>query len=397
MPPSLPSPYADEGTVAHLVCEWGLRTGRDAVEFVGRVAVQIITKGGERIYEFKEDLHTFKGATLTGLEIEVTEEMAEAVQVYLDAVRFDMETFGLKIEDIKIEYKFHLTSIHKDAFGTNDCNLPILFDRVIVYDYKHGKGVVVDVEENKQLMYYALGACQEGDFNTVEIVIVQPRASGDPIRRWTLSVKELELFAQELRGKIDATRDLKAPLQCGPWCKKTFCPAMATCPAVRGQVEHDAQVVFSQPSTEPISFPKPEEMSKDTLRRILDGMGLMDVWCKAVFSYAETLANNGEEIPGYKLVRGRQGNRKWENEELAGATLEDGAQLLDLTVYTKKLMTPAQVEKILKGKEMKENIENLTIRTEGKIILVPENDPREAVQPNAMEAFKQHDSIESLL
>lgn len=395
-PPQLPSPWADEGTVAHLVGEWGLRTGRDAAEFIGRTAVQIVTKDGDRQYEFKEDIHIFKDATLTGAEIEVTEEMAEAVQIYLDTIRFDMETYGLKLADIKIEHRFHLTSIHKDAFGTNDCNLPIPFDRVIVYDYKHGKGVTVDAEENKQLMYYALGACQEGDFNEVEIVIVQPRGSGDPIRRWSLSIVELERFATELKGKIEETRDPKAPLNCGAWCKKTFCPAMAICPAVRGRVENDAQLAFADSNTA-IAFPTPESMSPALLRRVLDGMELMDAWLKAVWSYAETVANNGETIPGYKLVRGRQGNRKWKDEEYAGPLLEGGANILNLTVYEKKLLSPSQVEKILKGKENKENIEKLTIRAEGKIALVPENDPREAVNPSAIEAFKQQDSIESLL
>lgn len=391
MPPSLPSPYADEGTVAHLLGEWCLRTGRDAAEWVGRTAVQIITKKGERIFEFKEDLHNFKGAQLTTTEIDITDEMAEAVQIYLDTIRFDMETFGLQVEDIKIEHKFHLTSIHPDAFGTNDCNLPIPFDRVIVYDYKHGKGVIVDAEENKQLMYYALGACQDGDFNQVEIVIVQPRASGDPIKRWTLSVAELEKFATELKSRIEETRAPNASLNCGPWCKKTFCPALAICPATRKQVEHDAQVVFSEPNEKPISFPKPDEMSMGTLRRILDGMELMDTWLKAVFSYAEVLANNGEDIPGYKLVKGRQGNRKWENEIQAMNQLSkyDGA-------LETKLKSPAQVEKLDK-KLLAPIVESLTIRTEGKIILVPENDPREAVHPSAIEAFKQQDSIESLL
>lgn len=394
MPPQLPSPYADEGSVAHLVGEWGLRTGRDAIDFVGRKAVQIKTKDGDLQFEFKEDLHTFKGATLTGREpIEVTEEMAEAVQIYLDTIRFDMATYGLEIKDIKIEHKFHLTSVHPDAFGTNDCNLPIPFDRVIVYDYKHGKGVTVDVEENKQLMYYALGACQEGDFNEVEIVIVQPRGSGDPIRRWSLSVRELERFATELKGKIEETRDPKAPLYVGSWCKKSFCPAMAICPAFRTTIETEAQVAFSAPA--PVVLPKPEGMTKELLGKILGQMEMLDQWLRSVEAYAETIANNGEEIPGFKLVRGREGNRKWKDEDAAGIALQEATKDMDCPVYERKLLSPAKVEKL--HKSFKPIVAGLTIRTEGKIILVPESDPREAVSPSAIDVFKQQDSIESLL
>ena len=378
MPPQLPSPYADEGTVAHLVCEWGLRTGRDAHEFVGSKAVQV-HKGDEYRFEFESDARIMKGWTITKNVIEVTEEMAEAVQIYLDAVRFDMATFGLTLQDIKIEHKFHLTSIHPDAFGTNDCNIPVLFDRVIVYDYKHGKGVTVDAEENKQLMYYALGACQEGDFEQVEIVIVQPRVGGDPIRRWTLSVTELERFAAELKEKIEATRQPKADLIAGPWCKKTFCPAMAVCPAIIGSVERETQLAFRE---EKPMLPKPDTMSMDLLRKVLDNMETLDTWLRSVEAYAETMANQGQKISGYKLVQGRMGNRKWKDEAEVEAYF--GPDCLE-----QKVMSPAKMEKLVKdNKEMIKDINRLTIRAEGKIILVPESDPREAVAPALSQMFQ---------
>ena len=384
-PPQLPSKYADEGTVAHLVGEWCLRTGRDAVEFVGRKAVQIITKTGETRFEFKEDLHLFKGAQLTSNEIEVTDEMAEAVQMYLDTIRFDMETYDLKIEDIKIEHRFHLSHIDENAYGTNDCNLPVFLDKVIVYDYKHGQGVAVDAEENKQLLYYALGAADLGDYDEIEVVIVQPRAihRDGPIRRWTISSADLALFGTELKGKIAETRKDKAELNAGPWCKKTFCPAMATCPAIRGQVATEATLVFDKPVT---TLPKPETLSPEMLKRILDGMPIAEAWLSAVWAYAEQKANNGEKILGYKLVQGREGNRKWADEHKAVINLGDFITSTDQNLWEMKLKSPSVMEKML-GKDAKSKINELTTRSEGKIIMVPESDPREGVQPNATTVF----------
>lgn len=380
-PPQKSSSFAQEGTVAHLVGEWGLRTGRDAIEYVGMKAVEIKLKDGEVRFEFDVP----KGATRTGTEIEVTDEMAEAVQLYLDTIRADMAQYGVELDDLKIEHRFHLTHIDEHAYGTNDCNLPVFLDRVIVYDYKHGQGVAVDAEENKQLLYYALGAAELGDYDTIEVVIVQPRAvhRSGPVRRWVLSKSDLVDFGQQLKDKIADTRRSEATLNCGPWCKKSFCPAMATCPAVRTYIGREAAVVFEKPIT---TLPRPETLSPETLRRILDAMPLMDDWLKAVFSYAEQRANNGEAILGYKLVKGREGNRKWVEENTTSVMLVTERGYSPEDIFDYKLLSPAKLEKVLK-KDDKKLIESLTTRTEGKTILVPESDPRQEVPPNATVAF----------
>lgn len=387
-PPQKSSVYADEGTVAHLVGEWALRTGRDAAEFVGRKAIQIKTKEGEVRFEFEEDGHVFKGAVKTGVEINVTDEMAEAVQMYLDTIRFDMATYDLKIEDIKIEHRFHLTHIDENAYGTNDCNLPVFLDKVIVYDYKHGQGVAVDAEDNKQLLYYALGAAELGDYDTIEMVIVQPRAvhRDGPIRRWTLSIGDLRAFAEELKVKIADTRLPDAPLNAGPWCKKSFCPAMAVCPAIRGSVAQEASLVFDTPV---VALPRPETLSPEMLRRILDAMPMAEAWLTSVWAYAEQKANNGEAILGYKLVQGREGNRKWVDETKAkkqlGIYLMNTGNFNNIVIVEEKLLSPAVLEK--KDKDLKEQITELTMRSSGKIIMVPESDPRKVVSPAAIGVF----------
>lgn len=357
MPPQPDSPYALEGTDAHTLAEWCLRNNKDAAEVVG----------------YKGEDHNW------------TDDMAEAVQVYLNVIRADMAEYEVHPSDLQIEHRFHLDFIDPDAFGTNDANIVVFGKKIIVYDYKHGSGVAVDAEDNKQGLFYALGASYGLDFDEIEVVIVQPRAfhPDGPVRRWIVSANNLKIFAEELCRAIGATKDEDAPLKCGDWCKKTFCAAMATCPAVRKQVNADSQMVFAKGT---VQLPKPENMTKADLRRVLDGLPLFEAWTKAVWAFAEAKANNGDDLPGYKLVRGREGNRKWADESETKKILSPLVTNPD-SLYEKTLLSPAKMEKEF-GKKGKELISPLIIRSEGKIILVSEDDPREAVSPNVTNAFQ---------
>lgn len=201
LPPQPTSEYATEGTAAHKLAEICLTKGLIAEQMVGQTIPA--ENGTVRV---------------------VTEEMAEAVQVYLDVIRTDMKKYKVHPSDLSIEHRFHLVHIDKDAYGTNDASLKVAFTKVIVYDYKHGAGVAVDAEDNKQGLFYAEGAAHGEEIDEVEIVIVQPRAihKDGPIRRWTVSKGNLADFAVLLKAKAAATKDPNAPRRCGDWCRKTF-------------------------------------------------------------------------------------------------------------------------------------------------------------------------------
>lgn len=361
MPPQKTSIFAAEGTAAHTIGERCLITGVDATSYAGTTL------------------------EVDGYQIEITDEMCEAVQLYLDTIRTDMEMYQVHISDLQVEHKFHLDFIDPDAFGTNDCNIVIFGQKVIVYDYKHGSGVAVDAEDNKQGLFYALGAIQGHEVTEIEVVIVQPRAfhADGPVRRWAVTLEQLNQFAEDLKMRIEETKRPDAPLRSGDHCKKTFCAAMASCPAVRKTVENAAMTVFSE---QPVGkLPDPSALTKVMLRRILEAMPMMDQWLRSVEAYAEAKANAGEEILGFKLVRGREGNRKWADEDIASGMLSD--LMPEDKMFERKLMSPTKIEKIL-GKEHKKQIDSLITRSEGKIILVSEDDPREAVSPSAVQAFQ---------
>ena len=100
----------------------------------------------------------------------VDEDMVDAVQLYLDTIQ------GVIAKSPNTKYRggvekpcphdFHaieakvaLTHMDPGAFGTADfVHYSRLNKELTVVDFKYGAGIPVDVINNKQLLYYALGA-----------------------------------------------------------------------------------------------------------------------------------------------------------------------------------------------------------------------------------------------
>ncbi len=207
------SKFAMEGTAAHLLAEVCFRTGDIADGYIGSVI------------EVEDQT------------IKVTQEMADAVQIYLH----DVIDLTKKYADYEFgfEREFKLHDVSEDAYGVNDAYvyLPKL-KKLIIWDYKHGKGVSVEVKHNKQLQYYALGALNHirGVVELIEIVIVQPRKKHKDgvIRSWEYTIAELLDFKLKLKKKIEATKQPILRLRAGDWCK--FCPAILICSIAQKQV-----------------------------------------------------------------------------------------------------------------------------------------------------------------
>lgn len=358
-PPQTQSVWAAEGTGAHKVGELCLKTGQNAHRYIG---------------------NDFDG-------IECTEEMAEAVQVYIDTVRGDLAKYPGS--ELLIEQAFDLSQILLGLFGTNDAVVYQAFGRLIIYDYKHGAGNAVEVVDNKQLLYYALGAILNllnggGDFEEVELVIVQPRAMhrDGHVRRWVVDVPYIMEFAKELEKKARETMQPDAPLVAGDHCK--WCPAKAFCPALARLVVTTAAMDFPEPAPPAPRFPAPEMLTPAQLKKALDLSEVINDWIRAVEAYAEESARRGVAIPGYKLVK-KRANRKWISEAAVVETLSEYGEAI---FEPKSLLSPAKVEKIV-GKKNLLLIETLCETPDSGLCLVPEVDKREAVTPPMITDFPQ--------
>lgn len=359
--PSRSSRYADEGTAAHQLAEECLRAA-DERQFAR--------------------MHVGEWQAVRGQLWEVTEEMAEAVQVFLDTVRAAV----LPGDTLLIEQRFDLSAaVHPGMFGTNDaCVVSPNRKTLFVFDYKHGRGHAVEAKGNPQLRYYALGALLHSGAPVGKIVmtIVQPRAAhkDGPVRSETISALDLMEWAADLKDAAVATEAADAPIRAGEHC--TFCPAAAICPALRDRALEAAMADFAGATiTVPAS---PSVLSVDQLARLLDHADLIDDWLAAVRAHALHLAESGVAVPGYKLVQ-KRATRKWRAEEEVPQALSAlGVSPED--THKRVLLSPAQIEKLL-PKEKRAALDALVVKESSGVNLVPDADPRQAKAPSAISDF----------
>lgn len=159
---------------------------------------------------------------------DVIGEFNSNVVKYLQYVH-DLKSKGFNIH---LEHKFDMTSIYQNLYGTADCVAYDSSNKTLhVIDYKHGEGIVVEVLNNLQLSYYALGALTTLPYNCRDVVmtIVQPRAHHPEgaIRSWRVPVTYFIDFEYELLKAVKATEKKSAPLIAGTHCQ--FCPAKKKC------------------------------------------------------------------------------------------------------------------------------------------------------------------------
>jgi hypothetical protein len=72
----------------------------------------------------------------------IDEDMCAAVDVYLRVVAEEAAKLGAP--ELLIEKRFDLDWLRPDLGGTSDCNIYEFLGTLVVIDYKHGQGVVVE-------------------------------------------------------------------------------------------------------------------------------------------------------------------------------------------------------------------------------------------------------------
>lgn len=353
------SEYAAEGTAAHMLAEICLTNGDDALDHAGTV--------------IKAD----------GYEFEVDEDMCEAVQVFLDAVRGDLT----ERTTIFIEKRFHLKDLDVRFFGTNDAGIYDPDKKLLrVYDYKHGRGVPVSVIDNKQLKYYALGAMHDIQdvIAEIELVIVQPRfEGGDPVQRWRLPAVDLYAYAGDLIMAAQATDADDAPLVPDfetPTDHCRFCPVGGICEARAKAAYETAVADFDDFGG--MTLMEPQDIGENIMPVLLERAGRLEDWIKAVKQHAHTMAENGRPPAGWKLVE-KRAQRKWTMEPSALEAWFDAQGYTEDEIFTKKLASPAQFEKVIGKKQFEALNEKFKLaeqRSSG-VVLAPESDKRPGVDP----------------
>lgn len=348
--PDETSTYAEEGTLAHAICEAKLHELRDGVT--------------AQEYYVAEN-----GLEWTEHEL-YKPEMEETSDYYRDVVAQKLAEQKKHTPDAQllIEVRLDFSTWLPKGFGTADAVI-VADGQIDIIDYKHGKGVKVESERNPQMMIYALGACELFGFdyglNNVTMTIVQPRI--DNTSTWEIPYKALEKWGDEvLRPKAEeafgGTMGCVTNTAVGEWCR--FCKAKHACKA------------RANAALELIEQGDPRTLSPKEVSEMLAKAKAVEDWCKDINEYALGLMLSGAEIEGYKVVEGRS-IRKIKDEKALLQALKNAGFEEGMFYKPQELVTLTEMEKMVGKKAFAAISDGYIEKPKGKPTIALESDKRE--------------------
>jgi len=302
---------AEEGTAAHELLETCLLNGKPPIDYLGV---------------------RFNPCEFEPTGFLVDKEMVDYItEVYEWVVHKVNSTQGKLYSERRVN--------PGSMFGRDDCqgtaDITVVHSPVLtVGDLKYGAGIGVEVDNNLQLLLYGMGVLAElpveerKDIQFLDLFILQPRYqhSDGTIRSIRYKISDVYQWAEWFRVKAAVTDDPNAPLNPGEYqCQ--FCPVKYdrfSCPALRNKALEVFDVVNIK-ALEPKVLRPPESLTVEERTLLLDYADLIESFIKAVKASAQADLENGIDVPGQKLVRGRKGNRKWvlEDDQIAAKLMTE--------------------------------------------------------------------------
>ena len=370
------SSFAAEGTVAHEVHELAIAESKPAKDFIGR--------------KFTAD----------GFEFTVTEEMAEAVQESIDYIndRISQHTFEGFNCKVSLEVNSSLKALGIPGLdgGTADVIIEVynqanLLHSVEIIDYKHGKGVAVDVVDNTQALCYAAGVIMANDLEDIKggvrITISQPRAfhPGGNIRVWDVSKDYIDNW-------IDDILIPSAKATCEPNAKLVpdtegcrFCPLAGNCSALYTLTQDVAMHDFEGD--------RPVTMSDEDRLNVMLHLALIRTFLSAVEVRVKDDIMGGSDAyeEHFKLVR-KVSHRKFNGDAMDELLSPLFNHLDNDQLYVEKPLAMGAIEKNLKAsigaEAAKDVMAEVTNKPEGELVVAPISDKRKAQSPSSVGDFK---------
>lgn len=343
LPPST-SVYAQEGTLAHTVCELM------AKKYFGKITAD----------EFNNGIKKAKAHKLWDKEMLATAEQYSE-HLATQAMAFSHAPY------VAMEVRVDISKYVPEAFGRCDC---VMFgeNTLVITDYKHGKGEKVLAKENPQLKLYALGALEAyrpvfgNAIKKISICIDQPRINA--YEQWQCTVSELLQWGEsEVKPKAQKAYMGIGNYNPGSWCR--FCRANGLC---------KAQANFNTDLVSRYNTQNGALLSLAEIAQALNEGGNIVGWYKDLEKKATELLLNGEKIPGFKLVEGRS-SRAWSNQDEALEILE--ANGIDKAIiYDMIPKSLTQLEKVVGAKKFKELVGEYITKPVGKPTLAMSDDKR---------------------
>lgn len=341
------SNFAAEGSDAHSLCEFKLRKAL-----------------GMEAKDPTEDLSWYDAEmeeSADGYAAFVMELVAEAKKTCSDPV-------------VLIEQRLDYSKYVQSGFGTGDCVL-ISDGTLHIVDFKYGRGVLVEAEDNPQMKLYALGALEIFDclydIDTVSMTIYQPRRAN--VSTFTLTRQELLDWAETV---LVPTAELAyagdGEYHCGEWCQ--FCKAKADC---RERARANMELARYE-------FRQPPLLTDEEVEEILGKLDSLMDWASDIKDYALQAAISGKHWSGYKLVEGRANRRYTDENAVVAAVKAAGYDPYD----EPKLLGVTAMTTLLGRKQFNDILGGLITKPQGKPTLVPESDKRPAMT-TILDDFKE--------
>ena len=353
------SVYAEEGTLAHAAAECILRNDKAGLDSVKRkiLAGNFDPKIPEKVRKYTD---------------------------YVTALRDSVHG------ELFVEQRLALTAItgEEGAKGTSDAVI-LANGALYVIDLKYGQGDKIDAPENSQLLIYAAAAYQAFSFADIErvtVAIVQPRL--DHVSEWTLELADLLSRAEKIRKRAEHVLAMKDAVP-EAWeyhpglktCK--YCKARSSCRAL-------ADACLSVAGVEILEKSRTPRLVAAEIGKILEALPMIEKWADTMRETAVSELTAGRDVPGWKLVAGREGNRKWADEKAAEKLLTSW-KLSTADRYVKTLVSPTGAEKLQKsGKLTPEQWAELLpmiTREAAKPALAPADDTRPAYRSTSAEDY----------
>ena len=271
----------------------------------------------------------------------------------------NVATNGVYFND---DMKFYLTPIYQDIMSRS--STPIMCEHEIdwqtrsgvwikghpdiafvdldgnlcIEDLKYGWGIV-EVEENWQLLGYAIGeVIRRGQaFNEIRLTIHQPRPHHEdgPSRQWYISYGQLLDYKEKIEKRMDDLTDGKKEFQTSNQCK--YCPGAGEACTAFNRLFYRALEV----STEFYQ----DSITEDELSRQLDQIKRAEEVIKikkdSLTELGVLRVKQGKIIPGY-IQEKSYGNRTWRD----GVSPESIRMMTGKNAIQESFMTPAKVEKL---------------------------------------------------
>lgn len=361
--PETTSEYAEEGRLAHSVCELAAKK---------KFTVMNNRTYNSRLKKLKADPKW-------------DDEMLSTAATYVEhltehAMRFEHAPY------VALEVQVDITDYAPEAFGTCDCVM-IGGDELIITDYKHGKGVPVSAQDNPQMLLYALGALKlyrpiYGDMiRRVSTYIDQPRlGSYDGA---SMTVEELLAWGESIKPKAAAAFMGTGEFAPGEWCR--FCRAKAKCRARANQntALEDfkdciplGRSIPMQAEYDATGFKPSNCLTDEEIGALLVRAEGLVAWYNDLKEYALATCLNGKTIPGWKAVEGRS-TRAWTDQDAALEALMAGG-VEEAIIYDRVPKTLAQLEKVIGKQRFGELVGGMITKSPGKPALAAESDKRPA-------------------